>query len=247
MMALLRQPPPPPPPPPPPKGAAAGRGPDGAMAGDERDLAALEAALGASPTLHPSGLRGLAVVEDFITEGEEAALLQCLDSEADGAPWRERDFNGKAYGKAWGVRTNLATRKMSPPAVPMPAPLLPIIERMRTQVPLLRGFTPNEANAIDYRRRRGHSLTAHCDDRQLSGAILVNLCLAGSAVMTYSRDTSAAAQRHSVRVELPRRGLQVQSGVVRYNYSHAIANGDLLGDRRVSITFRQNVWDGGFC
>jgi hypothetical protein len=45
--------------------------------------------------------------------------------------------------------------------------------RTGTTKRLLVDWKPNEANAIDYRRGRGHSLAAHCDDRQLSGRILV--------------------------------------------------------------------------
>ena len=48
----------------------------------------------------------------------------------------------------------------------------------------------------------------------------------------------------SVLVQLPRRSLQVQSGRVRYNFRHGIAREDLLAERRVSITFRQNRFDG---
>ena len=40
---------------------------------------------------------------------------------------------------------------------------------------------------------------------------------------------------------LPRLALQIQSGTVRYDYRHSIANADLLSDRRVSITFRANA------
>ena len=49
-------------------------------------------------------------------------------------------------------------------------------------------FQPNGANAIDYRKSNGHFLKPHCDDRQLSGKILVNLCLCADAIMTYTRD-----------------------------------------------------------
>ena len=42
-------------------------------------------------------------------------------------------------------------------------------------------FRPNGANAIDYNKAAGHEITAHCDDRQLSGDILANLSLAGDA------------------------------------------------------------------
>ena len=77
----------------------------------------------------------------------------------------------------------------------------------------------------------------------------VNLCLAGDAVMTYIRDkpssSSSSSQREipegRVRVLLPRLALQIQSGTVRYDYRHSIANTDLLSDRRVSITFRANA------
>ena len=42
-------------------------------------------------------------------------------------------------------------------------------------------------------------------------------------------------------MELPRRSLQLQTGHVRFNYQHAIANADLLGPRRVSITLRKEI------
>jgi len=95
-------------------------------------------------------------------------------------------------------------------------------------------------------------------DRRLSGTVLVNLSLAGDARMRYTEDKAFLRQRAqaaaggaqpvvgppSVLVQLPRRSLQVQSGRVRYNFRHGIAREDLLAERRVSITFRQNRFDG---
>ena len=119
---------------------------------------------------------------------------------------------------------------------------------------LLRSFAPNEANAIDYRRQLSHFLAPHCDDRRLSGAVLVNLSLAGDARMRYTEDRPVARQKlarattvtssKSVLVLLPRRSLQVQTGRVRYNFRHGIAAEDFLHERRVSITFRQNRFEG---
>ena len=43
---------------------------------------------------------------------------------------------------------------------------------------VLRRFAPNEANAIEYERAAGMELLPHCDDRQMSSDILVNLSLA---------------------------------------------------------------------
>ena len=102
--------------------------------------------------------------------------------------------------------------------------------------------------AIDYRRAEGHFLGSHCDDRQLSGGLLLNLCLAGDAIMTYNRDAKGSknkrgqgALQECYNVHLPRRALQIQSGTVRYDFQHQIRNEDLLSPRRVSITFRQNI------
>ena len=118
---------------------------------------------------------------------------------------------------------------------------------------VMREFRPNEANAIDYRRKQGHYLGFHCDDRHLSGTILCNLCLAGDATMVYTKDAKLTSRKSSKRsdtlakeyeVRLHRRALQIQSGTVRYEYQHGIPNKNLLDDRRMSITFRQNKYKG---
>jgi len=124
------------------------------------------------------------------------------------------------------------------------------------------GFAPNEANAIDYRRLSGMELRPHCDDRQLSSGVLVNLSLLGDCVMTYARDAKrkqkatrtilpdvlsredeneTRSEETAVDVFLPRRSLQLQTGETRYDFSHAIRNENLLADRRVSVTFRESA------
>ena len=45
------------------------------------------------------------------------------------------------------------------------------------QVPVLRGFKPNEANAIDYVQSEGHELRAHFDDRLAHPGHLLRLCM----------------------------------------------------------------------
>ena len=86
-------------------------------------------------------------------------------------------------------------------------------------------------------KARGHYLGSHCDDRQLSGQFLCNLSLGCDAVMSYQNDRRPDEAPH--RVTLPRRSMQLQTGNVRFNFQHGIANADLLGERRVSITFRK--------
>jgi alkylated DNA repair dioxygenase AlkB len=100
---------------------------------------------------------------------------------------------------------------------------------------------PNEANAIDYRRKQGHWLQAHVDDRRLSKEPIANLSLVGDCYMTYCNQ---AMHRNTAvkekRVLLKRGTLQVLTGKARYDFSHAIANTDLLSDRRVSVTMRES-------
>ncbi|CAE8601923.1 unnamed protein product, partial [Polarella glacialis] len=202
-------------------------------------------------------------------EREEAELTAFLDSdEGIGHAWEFGSFNGPSHRKRWGVETDLKARAFKPPRWPMPSIFAPIVERMRAVVAStapsgqmaklsMMEFRPNEANAIDYRRDEGHYLKAHCDDRQLSGGTLVNLCLCGDAIMTYTEDVASCKRKRGgvgrgdtdrtpevIQVELPRRSLQVQSRRVRYDFQHGIPPAGLLSSRRVSITFRQNAFLG---
>ena len=149
-----------------------------------------------------------------------------------------------------------SAREVYPPRVPFPAWLDAVVARLRTAHPLLRRFSPNHANAIEYVRSRGDFLVAHVDDRKLSGDVIVNLSLHGSCVMTYAPEAPGGAPRGKaarragdapapdapgvVRVALPRRAAQVQSGKSRFEFTHAIAGRDLIHEKRISITLRES-------
>jgi hypothetical protein len=55
------------------------------------------------------------------------------------------------------------------------------------QYKVLQRFSPDEANAIDY-RRGVHELQPHVDDRQLATDVICNLCLVGRVVMTFQKE-----------------------------------------------------------
>ena len=93
---------------------------------------------------------------------------------------------------------------------------------------------PNEANANLYDRGEGHYLGAHFDHRGVSGPFLATLSLEGDACMTFRREDTG----HAVRVELPRRSIQLVCRTARYSYTHEIAHSDMHSPRRISITFR---------
>ena len=213
------------------------------------------------PTAEP--IPGLLVFEDFITPEEEEQILAAMDDfqkRDDYLPWKQSAFNGNHLGKRWGVHCNLRTRQVTPAEHPLPrfmhdimipklqALHLPAMERVQ--------WVPNEANAIDYRRKQGHMLKNHVDDRKMSKEPIVNLSLAGDCYMTFINEKMMIANnnndrnhnRHSTeeeiirekRVLLKRRCLQVLTGKARYDYSHGIRHSDLLTDRRVSLTMRES-------
>ncbi len=205
---------------------------------------------------------GLYMIEDFVDETEEAAIIQQLDN--DVTPWRYSTFNGHCFSKTFGVRTSLAeprhVRPNDPAAGEMDIPqylaapprrLRRILATVATRLPaVLRAFAPNECNANSYDTARGHYLTPHFDDRALSGPVLANLSLGCTALMTFhpgERDpppaagpaAAAAAAARAVDVRLPPRCLQLVTGSARYSHRHSIRADAIAGPRRVSVTWRQ--------
>ncbi len=190
-----------------------------------------------------SKLPGHFLLEDFLSEAEEAELLAAVESDAS-PKWQASTLNGRSRGKAWGVQMSLGGRgskgTVAPGTVPFPEWLGFLVQRVRARVHFLRGWSPNHVNAIWYDRARGDYLSAHVDDRQLSGDIILNVSLAGACTMTYAPMGKAAPGAAPVRVHLPRRCVQVQSGEARYQWTHAIAADDLEEPRRVSLTLRES-------
>ena len=182
-------------------------------------------------------LPGHFLIENFIDEDEESRIVEFLDEDVE-RPWRDSSFNGAHEGKKYGVEPNLLKRVVEPAKVPIPRVLRElVINKFADAHPTLKNFTPNECNAINYRKDLGSVLTPHCDDRQMSSDLLVNLSLVCDCTMTY---TNEKFPEKRVDVYLPRRSLQIQSGSTRYDYMHSIANENLHGSRRVSVTFRES-------
>lgn len=191
--------------------------------------------------LKPSSepIPGLYLYDDFISEEEETAILKYLDTES--IQWKTSRFNGHQFGKRWGVHCNLRDRRVNAAENPLPDFIQQILVPKLKDLPTVKGYLPNEANAIDYRRKQGHWLKSHVDDRKLSKEPICNLSLAGDCYMTFKNE---AMHRNLAlkeqKVLLKRRCLQVLTGSARYDFSHAIANVDLLSDRRVSVTMRES-------
>ena len=182
-------------------------------------------------------MSGHFLIENFIDEEEERRIVEFLDEDVT-RPWKDSSFNGAHEGKKYGVEVSLLKRTVGPAVAPIPKILRDlVIAKFATSHETLRRFAPNECNAISYRKDLGSTLTPHCDDRQLSSDILVNLSLLGNCTMTYIHEKFPEKK---VDVFLPRRSLQIQSGSTRYDYMHSISNENLHDPRRVSVTFRES-------
>lgn len=107
-------------------------------------------------------------------------------------------------------------------------------------------FVPNECNANSYESSSKHYLRAHFDDRVLSGPILMNLSLNCDSRMTYhlatsnNSNTKSGLSEQEWSIDLPRRTLQLVTGPARWKYRHSIKAEDVLGTRRVSVTWRKS-------
>lgn len=198
------------------------------------------------PECKHSSLPGLHLFEEFISTEEEEEIIRHLDGTNEDQQseqflqWNPSRFNGKHVGKRWGVHCSLKDRKVYPHANPLPASIQKIISRIAAcemKHSIMKGCTPNEANAIDYRRAKGDYLKNHVDDRQLSKEPIANLSLAGDCYMTFRKERPPFDEK---RILLKNRTLQILTGSARYDYSHGIRNEDLLSDRRISITMRES-------
>lgn len=118
-------------------------------------------------------------------------------------------------------------------------------------------FVPNECNVNSYEAQLKHYLRPHFDDRTLSGPILMNLSLNCDSRMTYhlansnntygdsggdgsSTSSTSSPIEQEFKINLPRRTLQLVTGPARWKYRHSIKAEDVLGKRRVSITWRKS-------
>ena len=194
------------------------------------------------PSSNDERIPGLRLYEEFISIEEEEEIIRQLDGKGNEKedqylPWRPSKFNGKHFGKRWGVHCSLRDRKVYPEENPLPSTIQSLVHKISEMKDVMKMCKPNEANAIDYRRAKGDYLRSHVDDRQLSKEPIANLSLVGDCWMIFRKERPPYDEK---KVLLKRRTLQILTGSARYDYSHGLRNEDLLSDRRVSVTMRES-------
>lgn len=206
------------------------------------------------PTLRPTTstvepIPGLLVFQDFVTTEEEGRILYELDH--DTQSWKLECHTGRFREKRFGVDSDLWSRTLKAPQRPMPEFVNAVLLPKLRCIPVMAGVTPNEGNAIEYRRQDGDWLKAHVDDRRKHKEPIANLSLAGTCYMTFQPASSTSGGRRGggsggendgiVRVLLQPRTLVILTGEARYGYTHGIDPRDVLSERRVSFTMRETA------
>ncbi|EPY83932.1 alpha-ketoglutarate-dependent dioxygenase ABH4-like protein [Camelus ferus] len=201
---------------------------------------------------------GVTLIEDFVTQEEEAEMVQLMDCE----PWKLSQSGRRKQD--YGPKVNFRKQKLKTAGFQgLPSFSREVVRRMGLY-PVLEDFWPVEQCNLDYCPERGSAIDPHLDDAWLWGERLVSLNLLSSTVLSMSREApgslllclapsgfpealvegvmapsrSVLCQEVEVAVPLPRRSLLVLTGAARHQWKHAIHRRHIEA-RRVSATFRE--------
>lgn len=181
---------------------------------------------------------GLIYIPDFITKGEERALIENIDAQ----PWLT---DLKRRVKHYGYRYDYKARAVTNDAYlgQLPEWIAPVATRLYNQK--LFHKMPDQAIVNEY--DPGQGISAHVDCVPCFGDVIASLSLSSGATMQFTH------QKPGDRKELylQARSLIVLSSAARYEWTHAIParKSDVVQGfrvertRRVSLTFRTIIID----
>ncbi|KAI8081688.1 uncharacterized protein BX664DRAFT_285877 [Halteromyces radiatus] len=188
---------------------------------------------------------GLILIDDFVTEKEEAELVDQVNQR----PWSglgqgpnpELKRRTQQYGHLFSYRY----RKVLEEYGPLPSFIDPVVQRIMSHQ--LMPESPNHLLVNEY--NEGQGIMPHIDAPALFGPAILSLSLLSACLMKFTHATTG----HSIDVILPRRSMVVLTGNARYNYKHGISK-DLVETaldgtiiqraQRISFTFRQIIaWE----
>lgn len=182
---------------------------------------------------------GLVVVDDFISEADEQALLDGFDSPAlwQAQITRRTQHFGYAYDYA------IQGAEFDKPIAAFPPLLRGLVDRLLGSQCLR--VRPNQATLQEY--TPGQGIPPHIDTVWAFGEELASLSLLAGSVMRFKPVFTVGVDPATVvDVAFPRRALLVLTGEARYKWSHSICarkhdrvDGKVVErGRRLSFTFR---------
>ncbi|MGH1399400.1 MAG: alpha-ketoglutarate-dependent dioxygenase AlkB [Alphaproteobacteria bacterium] len=175
-------------------------------------------------------IRGLQYIPDFITQGEEQALISKIDDQ----PWLN---DLKRRVQHYGYKYDYKARSVTPDSHlgPLPDWLKGTTDKLL--------FQPDQAIVNEY--LPGQGISAHIDCEPCFDSTIASLSLGSSVIMQFTH----AKTKQKEELYLKPRSLVVLSNEARYEWQHAIparksdmADGfKIQRDRRISITYRNVI------
>jgi alkylated DNA repair dioxygenase AlkB len=197
---------------------------------DDEKVAVVEVEKIAEELARASGIDGLILVENFVDEQEEAALIEAIDAREWSDQLKRRT---QQYGYIYDYSSK-GSSGSSKKAEPIPEAFRVIVERMSDKSLL---HDPDQVIVNEY--QPGQGIGAHIDHKTKFEDNIGSLSLLTPVTMEFTKDSK------KVRLLLPRRSLLLMRREARYDWSHGISpvKTDPLTKqarkRRVSLTFRK--------
>jgi alkylated DNA repair dioxygenase AlkB len=193
-----------------------------------------------SPTVSiTTNVPGLFCIQDFLTAEEETQLMTGIDA----AVWkpnrtgtRRIQMYGPEHDGAYKIRADAQV-------TPLPdycSWLIPKIKRLAAEHEPLHQFQLDASDlgksnltepfVNEYLADSG--LRFHQDHRTTYAEVIMGISLLCDCFMSFKLG------KRIERVSVPRRSIYFMTGRSRYSWQHGLVPGDILGERRVSITLR---------
>ncbi len=193
-------------------------------------------------------VRGLYIIQNFITEQEEEALLEYFDAQT----W---DTTLKRRVQHYGYRYDYSSKKidLTMKAAPLPPCAIAIAERIST-LRDEKGRLIINLNADNEKEEEeqpidqlivneytpGQGITAHTDCKPCFLDGISSLSLGSDSIMQFRR-----LRHENIDLPLLRRSLVILTSDARFNWTHAIParkeDDGVIRKRRVSLTFRSVI------
>jgi alkylated DNA repair protein alkB family protein 8 len=182
---------------------------------------------------------GLRLVEDFLSEDEEAALLNQLDEEGSWDDRLSRRVQHYGYEFDYQSRKALAGH----PMIPFPALAQRTLQRIADEL-CPDAVNLNQLTVNEY--LPGQGISAHIDTHSCFGDMMLSVSLGADILMRFIPASAHVSQQERLSFWLPRRSVLIMEGPSRFAFKHAIplrktdsVDGEIVKrERRVSLTFR---------
>lgn len=178
-------------------------------------------------------IRGVSVIEDFVSEIEENQLITSIDTREPWVPSQE----GRSK-QDYGPKVSFLKQKVSIGNFNgFPDFAVDLFSRMQLNYPkLFNDFVPVEFCILEYKPERGSYIRPHFDDKWIWGDRLITVNLLSETCLRLTREFNIPP--YEIVIKMPARSLIVIQGEARYDWLHSINRYDIKS-RRIAMTWRE--------